>query len=247
MNGFSAEPGCRGTSGPLIAPPCVGVEVVARALPRQPLAARVVEHDDGDVRGAVRGRATARCVLDDALRPRAAGRASSVVSIARRRAATAACASAETISTKCGALNAACPRPERQLLGARLAQPLGASARRPRPCARSTVCCRARARRDVLPRVERATAAAAAPARNAACAGVSIDGVDAEVDAGWRGPRRSIWLPYAARFRYSARISRFVNRCSSRSASTISRSFARHPATRDRRRAAEAAAWRPAA
>ena len=53
MNGLSADPGWRGESGPLIVAAVLGVRVVPRSFPREPLPARVVENDDGDVGGAV--------------------------------------------------------------------------------------------------------------------------------------------------------------------------------------------------
>jgi hypothetical protein len=64
MNGLSAEPGWRGDCRPGAA--VVEIEVVARSLPREPLAGRVVEHDDSHVvrRVPVEHRALA---ADDAL------------------------------------------------------------------------------------------------------------------------------------------------------------------------------------
>ena len=154
----------------------LGVGVVARSLPRQPLAARVVEHDDRDVRGAVRAQRFP-LVLDDALdlalQIQVERRLDPRVAVAfRRRPAT--------ISTKCGALNGDASAVERHLLGARFAQPLGAQA----PAAamrRSTGLLPRRRGGDVLRSGLNAVGRCGSAARNAACAGVSIDGVDAEV------------------------------------------------------------------
>ena len=84
-------------------------------------------------------------------------------------------AAASTISTKCGARNGDAVRVKRQPLGARLARAARATARRPPAMRRSTSRCRAsaasRLRYGLKP-----DGRCGRPARNAACAGVSIDG-----------------------------------------------------------------------
>jgi uncharacterized protein (TIGR02466 family) len=58
--------------------------------------------------------------------------------------------------------------------------------------------------------------------------GVSIDASTPKYSLLAR-PAPAVWFPYAARFKYSARISRLLKRCSSRNARTISRILASTP------------------
>ena len=53
VNGFSADPGCRGATGALDRSTVGGIAVITRAFPRQPLSPGVVEHDHRDVGCAV--------------------------------------------------------------------------------------------------------------------------------------------------------------------------------------------------
>ena len=148
----------------------VRVEVVARPLPGEPLAARVVEHDHRDVRGAVRPQRLA-LVLDDPLDlaleievqrrddarwPWRARRPPDHLDEMRRAERRASAV-------------------ERHLLGARLAQPLGAQRAGRRHPAEHGLLPRLRGR-DVLRSGLKALGRCGSAARNAAWAGVSIDG-----------------------------------------------------------------------